>query len=140
VPFRDDNNLVKAGKDMEEYEQYLKDNEITYENFDETDLYQRLSDIENSTDAENVVNVMKNKYHSDVVAERNRIVNLKSKYLLDNEQIKISDEIIGKIKKMQANEEPYTIDDINAMIEDAQGYNELMNERVRNRILDEIKI
>ncbi len=140
VPFRDDNNLVKAGKAMEEYEQYLKDNEITYENFDETDLYQRLSDIENSTDAENVVNVMKNKYHSDVVAERNRIVNLKSKYLLDNEQIKISDEIIGKIKKMQANEEPYTIDDINAMIEDAQGYNELMNERVRNRILDEIKI
>lgn len=140
IPFRDDNSLIKAGKAMEKYEHYLKDNEITYENFDETDLYQRLSDIENGTDAEDVVNVMKNKYHSDVVAEQKRIANLKSKYLLDDEQIKISDKIISKIKKMQANEEPYTVDDINTMIEDAQGYNDIMNERVRKRILDEIKI
>lgn len=140
IPFRDDNSLIKAGKAMEKYEHYLKDNEITYENFDEADLYQRLSDIENGTDAENVVNVMKNKYHSDVVAEQNRIENLKSKYSLDDEQIKISDKIISKIKKMQANEEPYTVDDINTMIEDAQGYNDIMNERVRKRILDDIKI
>lgn len=135
IPFRDDKNLIEAGKAFEKYE-----TEMNGQEFNETDLYQRLSDIKNDADIENAAQLMKNKYHSDVVAEENRVANLKTKFGVNEEEIQVSDRMIEQIKEKQANDEPFLIDDLNVMIEEVFGYNDVINSRIRNRILAEIKI
>lgn len=138
LPFRDESSLVELGKAMEEYEQYLKNNVIDYTNFDSTDLYQRLSNIRHDSDVDIAFDAMKKKYHSDIIAEENRIAELRTKYGLDDEQIQTSDKIIEQLKIKEANGETFTSEDIDFMIEDAQGYNTVRNQRVKNRILDEM--
>ena len=136
IPFRDDDSLVKVGKAMEEYELYLKDNEINFDNFDSTEIYMRLSALTKDADVDLAFDFMKKKYHPDVIAYEAKLLGIKNKYKIEEEQVKDADKIIKQLNDMHENELPISKSDIESMISDTFGFNRTINERIMNYILE----
>ncbi len=141
LPFRDDESLIELGRVLEEYELYLQNNTVDYNNYRDTDLYQRLSNIKKDADVDIAFDYMKQKYHSDVVAEESRIKEVMEKYNFDDEElVQVSDKVIKHIKDKQANGESVSPEEVDFMISDIQSYNFYIKERIKFRIIDELNL
>lgn len=126
---------------LENYENLVKNQKMDYENFDPSVIYRLISDHGIAdNDMDRVFNIIKNRFHKDVIAEENRISGLKNQYKFSSEEsITQSDNIINTIKEKQANGEKISIDDIEDMILDNLA-DQRDFEKIKKRIMEDPEI
>ena len=106
--FFDSESINKTLQLMEEYPDFVKQNDITMENFHEMEtlIYQKMSDLGiNNSDWDRVMNLIKERYHQDVISNDVRVKEINNKFKIDEEAIKVGDKLINDLKaKMQNGE------------------------------------
>lgn len=131
--FRNPDSPVKLINLMENY-----DLKMNYKNFDSTKLYSAIyqAGITNDADMDIAFDMIKKRFHSDIISEEARIKTLSGKYKLNPESIEHSDNVINKIKQMADNGEKISAEDIDLLIEtNAPDMRALDN--IKQRIYDE---
>lgn len=131
--FRSDDTKYKLIELMENY-----DLNMSYKDFDTTRIYSKIyeSGITNDADMDIAFNMIKERYHADVIAEETRIKNIKSQYkFYSDESIVQSDSVIEKLKQMDNNGEKFTLEDIDNMLYE-NIYDVRDFEKMRQRILE----
>lgn len=114
--FRNSDSAAKLIDLMEKY-----DLQMGYSDFNSQSLYQEISaaGIRNDADMDTAFEMIKKRFHPDVIAEEARVKTLKQQYHFSNyETIVHSDKVITGLQKRMADGGKITMDDIDEMIQD----------------------
>lgn len=114
--FRNSDSAAKLIALMEKY-----DLQMGYSDFNAQSLYREISaaGIRNDADMDTAFEMIKKRFHPDVIAEEARVKTLKQQYHFSNyETIVHSDKVITGLQKRMADGGKITMDDIDEMIQD----------------------
>ncbi len=131
--FRDSETAPKLIDLMEKY-----DLKMSYGDFNSQYLYQEISaaGIKNDADMDTAFDMIKKRFHGDVIAEEARVKTLKQQYHFSNyETITHSDNVIAQLQKRMSDGEKITMDDIDNIIQDGMPDVREFN-NIKQRILD----
>ena len=111
---------------------------MSYGDFNSQYLYQEISaaGIKNDADMDTAFDMIKKRFHGDVIAEEARVKTLKQQYHFSNyETITHSDNVIAQLQKRMSDGEKITMDDIDNIIQDGMPDVREFN-NIKQRILD----
>ena len=114
--FRDADSAVKLIDLMEKY-----DLQMDYNDFNSQYVYQQISaaGIKNDADMDKAFEMIKKRFHGDVIAEEARVKALKQQYhFSDYKTITHSDNVIAQLQKRMSDGEKISMDDIDNIIQD----------------------
>lgn len=133
--FRDDNDQVRLISLMDNY-----DLQMNTRNFDETQIYQRISaaGITNDADVDIAFGIIKKHFHSDVIAHETRVKEMKQKYAFtDNKSVDNADTVIANLKAKHNSGAVLTESDIDGFIRGLQDYDVRDVNKMKNMIMND---
>ncbi len=136
--FREADTDIKLMQLMENY-----DLEMTPATFNDTEIYRKIHEagISNDADVDIAFDMIKKRFHSDVIAHEAKVVDLQRKYkFTSKDSITNAETVIADLKARHAAGEKITADDIDNGIDNLQDFDHRDVARMKAMIMDDPEI
>ncbi len=136
--FRSDSSRIKLAEVIDGY-----DIKMSYKDFDSTAIYREIHKAGiQEPDDDIAFNIIKKRFHSDVIAEEGRVADLKKKYgfFSQDSSIEQADNIIKNLKTRFKGGEKVVEGDIDTEITNARGLDYRDAQKIKNMILQDPSI